>query len=184
VSAFVDTGVLVAFSSIRDKNHAKAVELLQRAEQGEYGSVLSSDYVFDEMVTLALMLTKNPTIALGAGELLLGSPTKGVPSLAELLHVDDETFSNSWEFFKRYANRGLSFTGCTTVALMKRSKIDNLRVSTAVSMDRKTSVLSALRNRDLADFQPLPLRDIEKCFRDPLNFLPGKPIRVELEVLR
>jgi len=126
VSAFVDTGVLVAFSNIKDKNHAKAVELLQRAEQGEYGSVFSSDYVFDETVTLALMRTKNPTIALGAGELLLGNPAKDIPGLVELLHVDDETFSNSWELFKRYASRMLSFTDCTTVAMMKRSKIDAL----------------------------------------------------------
>jgi hypothetical protein len=56
----------------------------------------------------------------------LGNLTKGIPSLAELLHVDDETFSNSWELFKQYASRGLSFTDCTTVALMKRSRIDTL----------------------------------------------------------
>jgi hypothetical protein len=126
VSAFVDTGVLVAFSNIKDKNHAKAVELLQRAGQGEYGSVFSSDYVFDEMVTLALMRTKNPTIALGAGELLLGNPAKDIPGLVELLHIDNGIFSDSWAIFKRYAGKRLSFTDCTTVALMKREKIDAL----------------------------------------------------------
>jgi predicted nucleic acid-binding protein len=126
VSAFVDTGVLVAFSNIKDKNHARAVELLQRAGQGEYGAIFSSEYVFDETVTLALMRTKNVSIALSAGELLLGNPEKGIPCLVELLHVDDEIFSASWEFFKRYAAKGLSFTDCTTVALMKHLKIDNL----------------------------------------------------------
>lgn len=126
MAAFVDTGVLVAFSNAEDKSHAKAIELLQQATRGEYGAIFSSDYVFDEAVTLALMRTKNPTRALEVGGLLLGNPAKGISGLAQLLHVDDETFSDSWALFKRYAGKGLSFTDCATVALMKRAKIDTL----------------------------------------------------------
>lgn len=126
MSAFLDTGVLVAISNLKDKKHREAVELIRRAAQGEYGTIFSSDYIFDETVTLALMRTRDPAIAISAGELLLGNSAKGVPSPVKLLHVDDETFSDSWAIFKRYSGRGLSFTDCTTLALMKRANIDIL----------------------------------------------------------
>ena len=131
MAIFIDTGVFVAFGNVEDRNHAKAVEFLRRAVGGEYGSVFSSDHVFDEAVTLALMRTKKPALALRIGELILGNPARGIPSFARLLHVGDETFANSWAFFKRYASRGLSFTDCTIVALMRETDIETL-----VSFDR------------------------------------------------
>jgi predicted nucleic acid-binding protein len=56
----------------------------------------------------------------------LGNPSRGISSFAELLHVDEEVFSDAWTLFRRYAAKGLSFTDCTIVALMKRAKIDVL----------------------------------------------------------
>ena len=126
VSAFIDTCVLVAFGNIKDKNYAKAAEIIKRAARGEYGLIFSSDYVFDETLTLALMLTKNPAVALEAGELILGSSAKGIPSFIELLWMDNQIFFESWSLFKKYAAKGLSFTDCTTVALIMLEKIDVL----------------------------------------------------------
>ncbi len=131
MAAFIDTGVFVAFSNVEDRNHVNAVELLQRATGGEYGSVFTSDYVLDETVTLALMRTKKPALAIEVGELILGNPARGIQSFAKLLHVDDETFAEAWALFKRYAGRGLSFTDCTTIALMKGEGIESL-----ISFDR------------------------------------------------
>jgi len=121
MAAFIDTGVFVAFSNVKDRNHARAIELLRRAAGGEYGSVFTSDYVFDETVTLALMRTKDPAIALEVGEVILGNP-----SFSELLYVGDETFADAWALFKRYTGRVLSFTDCTILALMKMAKIESL----------------------------------------------------------
>lgn len=131
MAVFIDTGVFVAFSNVKDRNHARAIELMQQATGGEYGPVFTSDYVFDETVTLALMRTKKPTLALEVGELILGNPARGTPSFAKLLHVDDEIFAAAWVLFKRYSKRGLSFTDCTIITLMKRVGIESL-----ISLDR------------------------------------------------
>ncbi|MDI6820184.1 MAG: type II toxin-antitoxin system VapC family toxin [Candidatus Hodarchaeaceae archaeon] len=131
MTAFIDTGVFVAFNNVDDRNHARAIEILQRAMSGEHRSVFTSDYVFDEAVTLALMRTKKPATAIEIGELILGNPPRGIPRFIELLHVDDETFARAWALFKRYSAKGLSFTDCTTIALMKEEGIESL-----ISFDR------------------------------------------------
>ena len=51
MSVFIDTGVFVAARNMRDINHKRAVELLEKAIKGEYGEIFTSDYVFDEAVT-------------------------------------------------------------------------------------------------------------------------------------
>jgi predicted nucleic acid-binding protein len=45
--------------------------------------------------------------------------------------VDENVFMDSWPLFRKYAAKGLSFTDCTIVALMKRENIDIL-----LSLDR------------------------------------------------
>jgi len=131
MAVFIDTGLFVAFSNVKDRNHARAIEIMQEATGGEYGPVFTSDYVFDEAVTLALMRAKKPALAIEVGELILGNPARGPPSFAKLLHVDDETFATAWALFKRYSKKGLSFTDCTTITLMKRAGIESL-----ISLDR------------------------------------------------
>jgi len=72
MSVFIDTGVFIAFHNMRDRNHSRAVELVKRAARGEFGILYTSDYVFDEAVTTALIRTRNPSIALSIGEMILG----------------------------------------------------------------------------------------------------------------
>jgi len=54
---FIDTGVLIAARNRSDVNYERAVSLLRRALAGEYGALYTSDYVFDEAVTVALVRT-------------------------------------------------------------------------------------------------------------------------------
>lgn len=77
------------------------------------------------------MRTRKPAIAIEIGELILGSPSRGIPRFIELLQVDDETFARAWALFKRYSTKGLSFTDCTTIALMRGKGIESL-----ISFDR------------------------------------------------
>jgi len=126
MSAFIDAGIFVAAYNTRDDNHSRAIELINNAMKGQYGSLSTSDYIFDEAVTLMLARTKNPEFAFGVGEFILGDSSRSIPSFAKLIHVDEEVFSDAWAIFKRYAVKRLSFTDCTTVVLMKRGKIDAL----------------------------------------------------------
>lgn len=126
MSAFIDAGIFVAAYNTRDDNHSRAIDLVNNAIKGQYGSLSTSDYIFDEAVTLMLARTKNPEFAFGVGEFILGNPSRSISSFAKFIRVNEEVFSNAWIIFKRYAVKGLSFTDCTTVALMKREKIDAL----------------------------------------------------------
>lgn len=125
MSVFIDTGVFVAFHNTKDQNHSRAVELLEQAAGGEYGSAFTSDYVFDEAVTLALMRAKKPIITTAVGELILGKPPRMSPFVA-LLRVTEDIFTKSWRLFKRYMSKRLSFTDCTTVALMREAGVRDL----------------------------------------------------------
>lgn len=123
MSVFVDTGVFVAFQNTRDKNHSRALELVKEIVEGELGTGYTSDYIFDEAVTVALVRTGRPDMALTLGRMILGELT--TPFLVAL-RVDGEAFKEAWGFFKRYAERGLSFTDCTTIALIENRGIDRL----------------------------------------------------------
>ena len=120
MSIFIDTGVFVAARNLRDINHQRAVELLEDVLRGRYGTAFTSDYVLDEAVTVALVRTRRPDIAIRTGQLILSSPR------ISLIIVDKEIFMDAWERFKVLANRGLSFTDCTTLAIMDKYNMDYL----------------------------------------------------------
>ncbi len=120
MSVFIDTGVFVAARNTRDINHKRAVELLEKAIRGEYGEIFTSDYVFGEAVTVALVRTGRPDVAARTGQLILTMP--GI----RVVFVDEELFKNAWARFVRLAAKGLSFTDCATLAIMDRYKIDYL----------------------------------------------------------
>jgi len=67
---FVDTGIFVAYVNKRDVNHKRAVEILEDIMRGKYGKAYTSDYVFDEAVTFALLKTKDVRKALNVGNSL------------------------------------------------------------------------------------------------------------------
>ncbi len=124
--AFIDSGMFVAAYNTRDSNHKSAQEIIKAAIDGRHGPLYTSDYVFDEAVTLMLARTKNPKHALGLGLFILGDPSKQAESFAQMISVDEDAFKESWSLFRKYAARGLSFTDCTILALMKRENIDTL----------------------------------------------------------
>lgn len=123
MSVFIDTGVFVAFHNTRDVNHSRALELMNNIVTGKLGYAYTSDYVFDEAVTVALLRTRRPETALTVGKLILGELT--TPFLM-ILRVNDEAFKETWKIFQQHAEKGLSFTDCTSIVLMKMRGVENL----------------------------------------------------------
>ena len=70
---FIDTNIFVAARNKRDFNHRRAILLLRKALGGDYGSLYTSDYVFDEAVTVALIRTRRLEVAVDIGEFILSS---------------------------------------------------------------------------------------------------------------
>lgn len=115
MSIIIDTGIFVAFHNRRDENHERARQLIRSAAAGEHGLAYTSDYIFDEAVTLAAIRTGRQDIASSLGSMILG---EGVPKFLLMLKVNDHAFQEAWGIFKK-TGRKLSFTDCTTIALSK-----------------------------------------------------------------
>ena len=125
-SAFIDSNIFIAFANRRDRDHARSVDLMDRVRRGEIGPAYTSDYVFDETATTALIHTRRPTTAIRAGKIVLGSEEDSIPPLAKMIRVDEGTFSQAWSTFKTERFKGLSFTDHTILAQLKEFRIDIL----------------------------------------------------------
>ncbi len=123
MTVFLDTGIFVAFHNTRDANHTRALELIRTLVEGEFGNAYTSDYIFDEAVTVALVRTGRPENAMAVGRMILGEIT--APFLA-ILRVGDKAFQEAWRLFSQHADRGLSFTDCTSIALLRTRGIESI----------------------------------------------------------
>jgi len=144
VSLFLDTGVIVAAANPRDANHRTAARLLRAAGTGRFGDVLTSDYVFDEAVTLALARTRRADLAIRVGEMILGTGTPG--RLMGMAFISPRALLRAWARFQRLASRGLSFTDCTSLEIIESMGIDEI-----ASFDRDFEGLVARRTGEDSD---------------------------------
>ena len=123
MSVFLDTGFFVAFHNSRDVNHGRALKLMERLLRGEFGSGFTSDYVFDEAITVALIRTGRHDLAVDLGNLILGLDR---PRFVTVLPVGEEIFEDSWSIFVNYSEHGLSFTDCSSIALVRKLGIEGI----------------------------------------------------------
>jgi predicted nucleic acid-binding protein len=123
LTVLVDTGVLVAFHNRRDVKHGDALKLVTEIAGGQHGTAYTTDYVFDEAVTVALTRTRRSDVAVALGKFILG---RDVPIFMELVNIDEETFMRAWEMFEKYSEKGLSFTDCASLTVMEIRKIDRI----------------------------------------------------------
>ena len=110
---FVDTSAWVALIDRNDRLHAAAQRHWHRSlEDGR--SFLTSDYVLDESYTLLRRRGRGLAMAMAVHQLVTES------RLIEVLAVDAEIRFAAWDLFIRYDDQVLSFTDCTSFALMHR----------------------------------------------------------------
>jgi predicted nucleic acid-binding protein len=107
----LDSSFIVAYSNEADENHSKALQIAIDIDKGKYGTPIITDYVFNEVVTVMLIKTKNLLKVVELGETLLNA--------ALLFRIDEEIFSLAWRIFKEQRNPNLSFTDCTSIALCR-----------------------------------------------------------------
>jgi len=120
MAVFVDTGIFVAVRNKKDRNHQRAKDLMRSALRAEFGIIHTSDYVVDEAVTTALARTRNHQIAVNTGRYILSS------ARIEMLPILQEDFDLAWSKFQTIRDRFLSFTDCTSLALMERRGIQRI----------------------------------------------------------
>jgi hypothetical protein len=120
MAVFIDTGVFLALRNADDESHGRSKELMKNALKGEYGRILTSDYVIDEAVTTTLARTRRHEFAMDIGKYIMESPR------IIKLWTTREIFEASWEKFKQLKDRRISFTGCTSLAHIENSNIKQI----------------------------------------------------------
>lgn len=112
---FVDTTFLVARFNLRDTNHKGALSLLRDLADGTAGAfrLVTTDYVFDEMVTAILARTGRHGLAAEAGRSILGSKAWRLEVLSR------QDFERGWILFLERKDKRWSFTDCTSFAFME-----------------------------------------------------------------
>jgi hypothetical protein len=110
--AFVDTGAWYAYINIKDPDHFKVGEILESFN----GRLVTSSYIFDEIVTLVLARLGHQR-AVKVGEVLLSS------GAVEMVRVGATDERLAWQFFQQRPDKMYSFTDCTSFALMRRLKL-------------------------------------------------------------
>lgn len=117
---FVDTSGWYAYARADEPAHSSVSKALEQWE----GRLVTTDFVFDEIVTLARMRLGSAH-AVRIGETLLD------PSVVELVRLLPEDFEDAWALFKKNKDKRWSFTDCSSFAVMRR-----LRLTSAVATDR------------------------------------------------
>jgi predicted nucleic acid-binding protein len=120
LAVFIDTGVFVALRNADDELHTRSKELIKQALKGKFGRAYTSDYVIDEAVTTALVRTRRHDLAVDIGKHIIESPriTK--------LWTTKDTFETAWQKFKTFKDKPLSFSDCTSLALMEKNRIKQI----------------------------------------------------------
>jgi uncharacterized protein len=119
---FVDTGAWVSIAMKRDKHHETAVQLLRNIQKDSV-SLITSDYILDEVLTLVRKHSTHEN-ARNIGVTILKSP------VVRLERITESVWEKAWKIFQRYKDKMWSFTDCTSFALM-----DQLRIQHAFTFD-------------------------------------------------
>ena len=116
---FVDTSAWYAFANRSSPEH----EAVRAAFVAHRGHLVSSSYVFDEIVTLCRMRVGHGA-ALKVGTLLQDL------RVVDLVRITPEDDRDAWRLFGERSDQEYSFTDCTSFVLMRR-----LKLTTALALD-------------------------------------------------
>ena len=116
---FVDTSVWYALVNRKDPDHAKTKRLIE--EPGGY--LVSSNYIFDETITLCLRRLGH-SAAVRVGTALQD------PQVVQLVRATAADEGRAWRLFRARSDKRYSYTDCISFVMMKR-----LGVTRAAALD-------------------------------------------------
>lgn len=111
---FVDTSALIALAKTNDDNHQKAASYLR--ELTDPFKLVTSDYVLDETATRL-------RASFGAQKAVFFCEKIFESQLYKIHFIDKKIFRLALEKMKKYADKELSLTDCTSFVLMEKYHI-------------------------------------------------------------
>ncbi|WP_435158602.1 type II toxin-antitoxin system VapC family toxin [Haladaptatus sp. DFWS20] len=124
MSVLIDTGVFYAHHDEDAERHYTAVSAMNTVLSGEYGQPYTSDYVYDETVTLTRMRTGSFTAAKTVSDRILGR--ESFPEIFEIIQMGHDDFKATVDTWIQYQDHDLSVTDASLVTLCERYDIDTL----------------------------------------------------------
>jgi predicted nucleic acid-binding protein len=118
VSVFVDTGACLSLYDRKDQNHQKAKEAAIHLKDGKV-PLITTDYVFDETVTIIRMRVGHKE-AVNFGNSLLKS------KIVKMVEINDDLKKEAWNIFIKYKDHRFSYTDCTSFAVLIQMKIERV----------------------------------------------------------
>ena len=109
---FVDTSAWLALNDKNDQHHSEAVSRSAKIKQQKI-QLVTSEYVLDESITI-IRYRVSHRAAVVFGDSLMSS------TILTIADITDEERFKAWVLFKKYGDKELSFTDCTSFALMMK----------------------------------------------------------------
>ena len=106
----------MAFDNERDIHHEKTLPLWIKIANGEYGVYFTSDYIFDEVISVSLRKWNKEK-----AEKIGNQAIRSLP----MIKVNWDLFDDAWKIFKE-SKTNLSFTDCTNLAIMQIMNINKI----------------------------------------------------------
>jgi len=107
MAIFIDSSVFCAYANSRDVHHKNARKIISDIMAGKHENGITTDYIFDETVTVTKRKANSKT-AVEIGKFLLDSEIF-------IAKIDSMVFQKSWQLFQV---NDLSFTDCSNIAFM------------------------------------------------------------------
>lgn len=114
---FIDTGAFIALTDADDQNHKAAATFYRNAKEKGARFVTTNFVVCETMNYLRARITHD--IAVLFWENLKKS------SFIEIITVTPPIEDAAFTIFKQYADKGFSFTDCTSFSIMRALKLKN-----------------------------------------------------------
>lgn len=116
---FIDTSAFLALVNDKDKNHIAAKQFLEDIKKGKIRikKIITSEYIIDETLTRIRYSVGHKEAVEWGGDILASK-------VIEKTGIDKEIFGSAWDIFQTYEDKKLSFTDCTSFALMKKKGIE------------------------------------------------------------
>lgn len=112
---FVDTAAWLALNDRNDQYHGEATSKADEIKKDRI-ELITSEYILDEAITL-IRYRVSHRAAVTFGDSMLHS------HIVKVLDLMEKDRLRAWELFKRYDDKELSFTDCTSFLLMGNLKL-------------------------------------------------------------